>query len=61
MCLEGAAASEDVAVQLYEATPGDPAVPQGKAFGTISAQDAGISMHAPAAGMCRLRTLRWLA
>ena len=57
VCLEGAAASEDVAVQLYEARPGDPAVPQGKAFATISAQDAGISMHPRAAGVYGCRTL----
>ena len=50
VCLEGEACSQDVAVQLFEATPGDPAVPQGKAFATISAQDAGISMHPPGAG-----------
>lgn len=50
MYLEGSASSEDVSVQLFEAKPGDPAVPQGKAFATISAQAAGISMHPPATG-----------
>ena len=44
-------------MQLYEARPGDPAVPQGKAFATISAQDAGISMHPRAAGVYGRRTL----
>ena len=50
VCLQDAAASRDVSVQLFEAKPGDPAVPQGKAFATISAQDAGITMHPPGAG-----------
>ena len=48
--LEGPSGSEDVLVQLFEARPGDPAVPQGKAFATISARDAGISIHPPATG-----------
>ena len=48
--LEGPTSSEDVLVQLFEARPGDPAVPQGKAFATISARDAGISIHPPATG-----------
>ena len=50
VCLEGQACSQGLSVQLFEAKPGDPAVPQGKAFATISAQDAGISMHPAAAG-----------
>lgn len=48
--LQGEACSQGVSVQLFEAKPGDPAVPQGKAFATISAQDAGIPMHRPGAG-----------
>lgn len=50
VCLEGEACSRGLSVQLFEAKPGDPAVPQGKAFATISAQDAGLSMHPAAAG-----------
>lgn len=50
VCLDGDASSGGLSVQLFEAKPGDPAVPQGKAFATISAQDAGISMHPPATG-----------
>lgn len=48
--LEGPISSEEVLVQLFEARPGDPAVPRGKAFATISARDAGISIHPPATG-----------
>ena len=49
--LEGPASGADVVVQLFEARPGDPAVPQGKAFAMISARDAGISIHPPATGV----------
>lgn len=44
--LENGCCTDEVSVHLFEARPGDPAVPQGKAFATISSEELGL----PAAG-----------
>ena len=46
--LENGCCDDEVRVQLYEARPGDPAVPQGKAFATISSVDLGLPPHSEA-------------
>ncbi len=46
--LENGCCDDEVKVQLYEARPGDPAVPQGKAFATISSEDLGLPPHGEA-------------
>lgn len=48
MVLENGCCDEEVQVQLYEARPGDPAVPQGKAFATISSAELGLPPHSEA-------------
>ena len=48
--LENGCCNEEVQVQLYEARPGDPAVPQGKAFATISSAELGLP--APSQASC---------
>ena len=38
---------EEFRVQLYEATPGDPNVPQGKPFASLSAGELGLPHQGP--------------
>jgi hypothetical protein len=52
--LDNGHCDEDVRVQLYEAHPGDPAVPQGKAFAMISSEELGLP--APGQASCALLT-----
>ena len=47
--LDEGVCEEELCVTLYEARPGDPAVPRGKAFATISSQELGLPQASQAA------------
>lgn len=52
--LDEGVCDEELCVTLFEARPGDPAVPQGKAFATISSQELGLPLPSqPACGWFR--------